>query len=187
MTRTATSRLYFIAINCPPSIDEQVLIHKQWMRRQFGCKAALRSPGHITLIPPFWLEETQQQELELQFHAFRSQQQELQIFMNGFSHFGDRVLYIRVEENPELSSLRNDAERYFHNAFPEIIQPDSRPFKPHVTIANRDVMPDMFIKAWSHFSKESFNALFPAQMISLLKLIDGKWTTIATQEWSEKR
>ena len=171
MTRTATSRLYFIAINCPPSIEEQVMQHKHWMHRHFGCKNAMRSPAHITLIPPFWLEETQQQKFEMQFHAFRSRQKELQMNMNGFAHFGDRVLYIRVEENPELSSLRNDAEQYFHNAFPEMIQPDSRPFKPHVTIANRDVMPDMFVTAWSHFSKESYNASFPAQIISLLKRI----------------
>jgi 2'-5' RNA ligase len=187
MTRTATSRLYFISIICPPSIDEQVMVHKQWMHRHFGCRVAMRSPGHITLIPPFWLEESRQEELELRFHAFRSQQNELQISMNGFAHFGDRVLYIKVEENPGLGALRNNAELHFKNAFPEVIKPDSRPFQPHVTIATRDVLPGTFVKAWAHFSNAPFTAGFQTKIISLLKLVDGKWTTIATQDWCENR
>jgi hypothetical protein len=49
------------------------------------------------------------------------------------------------------------------------------------------VLPGTFVKAWGHFSNESFTAGFQTKIISLLKLVDGKWTTIATQDWYENQ
>ena len=49
--------LYFIAILAPKKIDKEVSEWKQYMKEQYGCKVAQRSPAHITLIPPFNMKE----------------------------------------------------------------------------------------------------------------------------------
>ncbi|HJS54817.1 MAG TPA: hypothetical protein VJ765_09745, partial [Chitinophagaceae bacterium] len=47
----------YIAIVAPKAIHQQVLRWKNFFKENFGSVVALRSPAHITLIPPFWMKE----------------------------------------------------------------------------------------------------------------------------------
>lgn len=175
--------MYFVAILCPPPADEKVLRFKHWMKDRFGCVVALKSPAHITLIPPFWLDETKEAELQQTLQSITSDKDELEIQLNGFSHFGKRVLFVNVKDNPALEELKNQIEIHFMKSFSDIIKKDNRPFHPHITIANRDLKPGDFEKAWEHFSKNNFNATFNTRTISLLKLSTGKWNVIGSTKW----
>ncbi len=177
--RPESHKMYYAAIVCPPETDEKIFQLKEWMRKQFGCVVALKSPGHITLIPPFWMDEAREQELLQTLHSFKSDYLPLEISLNGFSHFNDRVLFVPVNENTKLNELRLQTEVYFQQSFSNEIRKDERPFHPHVTIANRDVSPSAFEKAWLYFSKEKFETTFEATNISVLKLKDSKWVVIA--------
>jgi 2'-5' RNA ligase len=178
--------MYYVAVICPPELDERITKFKIWMRTYFGCKIALKSPGHITLIPPFWMEEAQEPALHETFFTFQSSQQPISIDLNNFSHFSDRVLFINVDDNPALHTLRKDVEDHFLQTLDGAITPDERPYHPHVTIANRDVTPAMFVKAWDYFSKQTFQASFETDQFSLLKLIDGKWQVVEEHSWVVK-
>jgi 2'-5' RNA ligase len=173
--------MYYVAIVCPREIDEKVFQFKEWMRKQFGCMVALKSPGHITLIPPFWMDEDREDELLQTLEQFTSNVAP-EIELNGFSHFGDRVLFIQVKENSALSDFKEQTETHFLQNFTGVIKKDERPFNPHVTIANRDVSPSTFLKAWAHFSKEQFEGSFTADKVSILKLNSGKWNVIAEKK-----
>lgn len=170
--------MYYIAVVCPVSINKKVLEHKNWMKEQFGCVVALKSPAHITLIPPFWMEETKEADLIAATCNFKITTGLLSIQLCGFSHFTDRVLFIKVSDNPQLEELKHETEKHFNSAFP-FIKKDARPFHPHITIANRDLKPSAFIKAWQHFSKLHFDESFNCTGISLLKLSEGSWQVIA--------
>ena len=50
-------RMYFIAIVLPDELNKKVLKWKNFMHDKFGCKVGLKSPAHITFIPPFWMHE----------------------------------------------------------------------------------------------------------------------------------
>jgi 2'-5' RNA ligase len=89
-----------------------------------------------------------------------------------------------VEENHKLGSLRKAVGDHFIIPFHEEIKPDDHPFHPHVTIANRDIKPGDFNKAWNHFKRQVFDEQFEAATISLLKLNAGKWNVIAEQRFS---
>lgn len=60
MNQPAKHNMYFVAIVCPGQINEKVEQFKQWMKDRFGCVVAMKSPAHITLIPPFWLAHEMQ-------------------------------------------------------------------------------------------------------------------------------
>ena len=64
--------MYFVAIVCPEQINEKVLQFKNWMKTRFDCTVALKSPAHITLVAPFWLENEKEAELIVSLMAFRS-------------------------------------------------------------------------------------------------------------------
>ncbi len=176
--------MYFLAVLCPASIDEKVQAHKLWMRDRFGCTVALKSAAHITLIPPFWMGHTLEQKL---IHTLTHLQITIPFFaiqLHGFSHFSNRVIFIAVNENTQLKSLRKAVEDHFIQPFHGIIKPDDRLFHPHVTIANRDIKPGDFIKAWDHFKRLSFDEDVEATTVSLLKLSNDKWAVIAEQPLS---
>lgn len=179
MNNAATHSMYYVAVLCPPVIDDKIRAHKLWMRERFGCTVALKSPAHITLIPPFWLANEKEQLLIETLHSFRPQTQSFNIHLKNFSHFSNKVIFIAVKENHSLGSLRKATEDHLIIPFHDNIKPDDRPFHPHVTIANRDIKPGDFIKAWAHFEKLNFHEAFIASQISLLKLSPGKWNIIA--------
>lgn len=179
--------MFFIAVLCPPELDKKVLQYKLWMKEQFGCTVALKSPAHITLIPPFWLENGMETLLLDVFHGFTSDMPGITIQLNGFGHFSKRVLYVKVEKNPALEELKLQAENHFSASFNKAIRKEDRAFQPHVTIATRDMTPSAFYKAWEQVAGQNFKFSFIADRITLLKLSPGKWNVIAEKNWERKR
>ncbi len=55
--------MYFVALVAPPDINADVLKWKNFFKEKFGCTVALKSPAHITLIPPFWMKEESEDDL----------------------------------------------------------------------------------------------------------------------------
>ena len=55
-------QMYFVAIVLPSHLNEKLLAYKQLMLEKYNCKVALKSPAHITLVPPFWMEEEKEQQ-----------------------------------------------------------------------------------------------------------------------------
>jgi 2'-5' RNA ligase len=175
--------MYFVAILCPPAVDEKLQQYKYWMKERFGSVVALKSPSHITLIQPFWFERDKEGILKRLLQDFTSDMDELEIQLEGFSHFGKRVLFAAVRENHSLEEVKKQAEDHFAESCHDIVKKDDRPFHPHITIANRDLKPGDFEKAWQHFSEKPFTEAFRTQTISLLKLTDGKWNVISEKRW----
>ncbi len=183
MKQGVTHNMHYVAIVCPLQINEKVLRCKQWMKEQFGCVVALKSPAHITLVPPFWLEEAKQTQLQEVLGSFTSDLPETTINLEGFDHFRKQVLFINVKENMVLKELKKEAEAHFSEGFSNRIKKENRLFHPHITIANRDMKPSHFEEAWEYFSKKEFKETFSIKTISLLKLEEGKWNAIDRKMW----
>jgi 2'-5' RNA ligase len=175
--------MYYIAIVCPPELDKRITSFKRWMREHFGCTASLRSPAHITLVPPFWWEPAREDELIKGLQGYPADYRETEVRLNGFSHFGNRVLFVRVQPDEHLEAMRQEALSYFIPLLGRSFKVGDRPFVPHITIANRDLKPGDFIKAWDHFREMEFLAIFTASTVSLLRLLPEKWMVIAERKW----
>jgi 2'-5' RNA ligase len=160
---------YFIAIVAPEQINQQVLEWKQYMLQHYNCKVALKSPAHITLIPPFIMADELLPQMEVQLESFSIRQQSFPIQLKNFAAFKPRVLYVHVQPNTHLSELQANLEAFLlqHKHFP--IKKEDRPFHPHVTIANRDLQKDDFPLAWKYFEQLSYEVTFQANAISLLR------------------
>lgn len=172
--------MYYLAVVCPPDIDQKIEAYKQWLLSHFGCKAALKSPAHITLVAPFWLEAGKEPLLLHQLQSLQTTVPPVETELHNFSHFGKKVLFVHVKENGTLARLQGAVEDHFAQQFREIKR-DQRPFHPHVTLATRDLAAGAFQQAWQRFSKEEFTARFTATKVTLLKLSPGKWNIIAEQ------
>ena len=175
--------MYFVAIVCPAELNKKILAFKLWMKDQFGCIVALRSPAHITLIPPFWISEDKEPVLLDIVSNFKTNKDAIPIETAGFDHFAKRVLFVAIKDEPHLNEIKRDVKVYFLDALGDIIKKEERAFHPHITIANRDMKPSDFVKAWEHFSGKNFGEKFQADTVSLLRLYPDQWKVVAETRW----
>lgn len=177
--------LYFIAITAPAEVDRAVLRFKHFMLDQYGCKAALRSPAHITLVPPFDLPDAQRRLLEQALLDVAAGVQDFGIALKNFASFPPRVIYVDVAHNGPLQHVQALLERRLLPLFP--VKKSTRPFHPHVTIANRDLDKLHFAEAWNHFSEKDFRAAFSAAGLSLLRYDGTRWQVVYTAPFAPQQ
>ena len=174
------AKMYFIALVAPQEIDRQVLEWKYFMKAHHGSVVALRSPAHITLISPFWMDESLETELQNSLEEFSRSQMPFTIRLKDFSAFKPRVIYVAVEPNEDLQKIKSALENFLlaKNIFP--IKAEARPFHPHVSIALRDLHKKAFHEAWEIFSKKKYEVQWPVKGISLLRHNEKNWEVINT-------
>ena len=176
--------MYFIALVSPEEIDQQVIKWKNLMKEKFGCMAALRSPAHITLIPPFWMKAELENELIQSLDEFSKLQNRVLIQLKNFSSFKPGVVFVDVIKNEQLALLRTDLEDFLlrQEKFP--FKKELRPFHPHITIATRDLYKKAFFEAWDIFQNKKYEAEWKAKGVSVLRHNKKNWDVIHTSQLS---
>lgn len=168
--------LFYIAIVCPDTIEEKVKGFKLYMEQQYGCRAALKSPAHLTIVPPFRAEDEMEKPLLDFVQTFNIGMLPVDVKLDGYGNFGDRVLFVDVVPNPSLNSLENEAMQEFNTQFPAIIFGMKPEFNPHVTIATRDIPMGKLEEAKTHFlANHQITEAFTAKELVLMKLVNGWW------------
>lgn len=178
--KKANEKLYFVALVPDEPLFSEIVNVKDEVAEKYNSRAALKSPPHITLYMPFRWHENREDELSGVLRDIASETEPFTISLNGFSCFKPRVIYINPLENEELNKLQKKVIisfkrrlKLFDKGFEE------RPFKPHITIAFRDLKKPLFFKAWNEdFKERRFSAEFEVKKISLLKHNGKVWEVI---------
>lgn len=154
--------LYFIALLPDQEIQNEVTEFKQAAQERFGTSQALRSPAHITLIPPFRTDRTDFSNLL----TVAAGQQPFTVQLRNFDRFGSRVIFVDVAPEPTLLDYQKVLADFCARHLD--IVPDSRPFHPHMTVAFKDLKRSVFPEAWDYFSAKSYERTFLARGVTLL-------------------
>ena len=166
-----TNHSYFISITLPDPLYSEIELVKKKISEKYGTKSVLRSPAHITIVPPFfWGNETELLEALSGFSY-----PEFKIELKNYQRFLERVIYIDVVENKNLLGLHQQFNAYFFERYPGIHKRHPYPFQPHVTVGNRDWKPEQFNKCWEEYKDEKFSASFKFEKLALLKNVSSKW------------
>jgi 2'-5' RNA ligase len=168
--------LFFIAVLPPLAIQEQITLFKQEVRDKYGSKHALNSPPHITLHMPFKWPLRKQDRLISTIQEMAIAGRMLTITLKDFNVFRPRVIFIDVLENQPLRELQKNVVGLARLRL-GLDNGDykQRGFRPHLTIAFRDLKKPMFLKAWEYFRTQRFEATFQIEKITLLRYLDGRW------------
>ena len=171
-------KMYFTAIVLPSALNEKVLKYKNRMLEKYGCRVALKSPAHITLLPPFWMNEEREEEFFNDVHAV-SHTKSFSMVTNDFSSFQPGTIFIAVKKNDELSGLKTLSDAHFSKK-DYGVKIDSRPFHPHITIATRDLHKKDYKEAWDYFREKKFEEEWTVTSISVLKHNGRQWDVVYT-------
>jgi 2'-5' RNA ligase len=174
--------MYFVAIVLPEELDKKVLRYKQYMFEKFGSAVGLKSPAHITLIPPFWMEPGKEEQLIKDIEGFSSFNSYV-AQTDNFSAFKLRTIFIALAPNEAFSQLKKSVDEFFRNNQHYKIKVDERPFHPHITIATRDLHKKDFAEAWPYFAEKKFQEEWMVKGISVLRHNKKNWDVIFTSQF----
>jgi len=170
--------LYFIAVMTPDHISSAITEIKQHFRKTYDVKKALNSPPHITLYPPFRWQLSKVEILNTSIGDFVNKYSSFPVHIKDFGAFQNRVIFLDITENNTLQSLGYDLAIWMKDNFQMGVKSDKNNLHPHITVAFRDLKPEIFNRVWPKFKDKSFDKKFVADHLALLKHTGKRWEVV---------
>ena len=165
-------KIYFLAILPTPAIQSEVTAFKFIARDRFNSSHALKSPAHITIIPPQRWESSRVDWVKDHLGSWIANQKPFTITINGFAAFEPRVVFLRIEENGPLNDFQQGCVRFISHL---LEKKEERPFHPRMTVAFKDLDRRRFAEAWKYFMEKVYLATFEVDALHLLHHTGGRW------------
>ena len=99
--------LYFIALVAPEEIQSSITEIKLDFKNRFSASHALKSPPHITLIPPFRFDKKNENNLIKILDEFSMYEPRFKQKLDDFGSYPPRVIYIKVDKSDSLKNLHS--------------------------------------------------------------------------------
>src|SRR5574344_1217216 len=181
-THTFPEQTHFIGVLVPQELTETLLNCRNWMNAEYGCRSGYGTPIHITLVPPFHLNDnctttdvTKSVQLAIEDLLRIRTQLPFTAHVNGFGAFGDRTIFAKVLFDEHWQPVRDAVLKSLLTACPGTTKKDARPFTPHLTVANRDIPEGALVAALEHFSELNLVSEFPVNTIAVFTRNRGIW------------
>jgi 2'-5' RNA ligase len=166
---------YFLALIPPAHILEKAHHIKQLIRDEFGVKYALKSPPHITMKMPFNYNEAKEEVLEKKLFDFLEGQGRFLVKICGVGTFGNRVIYLNIEKSPELALFQSSLKTFCKRELNLVDELSDRNYHPHLTVAFKDIKPNLFPEIYKLVEKNAFDQGFVAEDLVILKRVEHNW------------
>jgi 2'-5' RNA ligase len=172
--------LYFVAIQPPEDVSNKFRLIAKDFADRFGSSKAYRNFPHITIIPPFQFDDTNESVVIGRFMKIQLSVNPFNLRLNKFNCFPRKkhpVIFVEPENKENLKKLYaevNQIMRAFNYA---------EHFNPHLTVAYRDLSHENFEKAWAEYNRKNIDETFVVSRVLLFKHYGGKWNEIAHRDF----
>ena len=170
------SQLYFIALLPPPAVRQDIRRLQEYVPETYASKAALKSPPHITLQPPFTLAARDVPLLMQALAAVADMAPPVEIELSGLSAFTPRVVFLDVAAAPglvELQLLLADRLQTQCGVAKKVSR--RQHYHPHLTIAFRDLKRRQFGALWEEVRERPAHYAFTVTNLTLLWHDGKRW------------
>ena len=176
--------LYFYALIPPEDIQSYVTQIKMDFKENFESVHALKSPPHITLIPPFRYNFDNEHQLIKTLEDFSSREIKFLQSLQNFGFFPPRVVFIKVNKSEQLKNMFYRFKMHMDDEL-NISSLTRGPirFSPHMTIAHRDLTKENFNRAKPKYVEKEISFEFEVNGINLLKHDGNCWQVIHKSEF----
>ena len=173
--------LYFYALIPPVDIQANVTKVKLDFKERFEAVHSLKSPPHITLIPPFRYKLAFESKLIKTLDDFVADEETFNQKLKNFGFFPPRVIFIKVDESESLKSLFYRFKKHMDSELnvSSLTRGPIR-FSPHMTVAHRDLTKENFNRAKPFYENKQISFEFEVNGINLLKHDGIRWEIIHT-------
>lgn len=173
--------LYLIAILPSEDLSRQIHEIRVQCSEKFGVQKALKPPVHITLYRPFKIEDAFESRMIRLLSSAGSGLNPFRQELENFEAFDIHTIVIRASKNPGIMKLQRAVASVFRKNEIDKLPLGSKnmAFRPHVTIAYRDILPEVFPLIWQEYKDVRFKKSFTADHFSLLKHDGKQWNKIS--------
>jgi len=166
---------YFIAIVPKGEIQAKATELKHEVRELFNSKYALKSPAHVTLKMPFNWNDAKEDKLIERLSQFFLDKSSFDLVFKGIGRFGRRVIYIRVEEQLQLTTLQSQLSDYCKKELKFIQELSDQIYHPHMTVCFKDLKDKHFDDCLKFLKERGFYEKMEVREVTLLKKENFKW------------
>jgi 2'-5' RNA ligase len=183
--------LYFIALIPPEDVDAEITNIKQQIANIYNSRKALKVVPHITLKAPFKVSAENSAMVLRWFNNLQLSSSAFNVTLDGFNAFENKnnpVLFINPLLSNDLKMLQKEVMELFVGTFPQVrLSTHEHDFKPHITIAYRDLEYSRFVEAWAQYKTKPYNVTFKADSIYLLRHNGTSWEISAQHSLINKQ
>jgi 2'-5' RNA ligase len=166
--------LFFLALVPDNPVQHEIMDLKNEAARRFQSKHALKSPAHITIIPPFFWEEQKVPVLRKSLYPVTSNQSPFVVEIEDFDRFDQRVIFAKPLITETMKAFFLKVAAVCKEEL-EIPIKSNHPFHPHFTIAFKDLKKSVFPEAWAYFQNLGYQQSFQARGLTLLRHNGQRW------------
>lgn len=177
-----TQQTHFIGVLLPEDITLTLEDCRRYMNQAYGCKSGHKTPIHVTLVPPFALqEEFSTRDLVSAIEKYvLPQNLGFLAHIENFDAFGDRTIFANVISSEKWTKLRDETVKAILKTCPGCTKKDQRPFHPHGTIANRDIPLGVMKKALETMNELNLVEDFPVDNITIFERQGFCWEAVVS-------
>lgn len=169
---------YYVAIVPEGEIQTQLQELKLHISEEYKTRAAMKSPAHITLFPPFEVDENMEMLLRHTLDRTVTLFQPFDLITNNFDYFPPRVAFVAIEPNEQLDKLERAVRHHLKElSFLRSTKIQSH-FHPHITLGNRDWTPQQFEACRKELQTMTFREKLSVQDVCLLRYNRMQWEVI---------
>jgi 2'-5' RNA ligase len=171
----------YIWVFLPPEpAQSQVSSVQEELRDRFGLKKALLPPVHISLPAKAPVPAAQAGKLLEISLSFTKRFKPIPVELTGFQAFGNHTISLKVRDNQPFRSFWRPFREQLRAEFGFSAKAVEATVSPHVTVAFRDLTPEIFAAAWPELMDRTFNASFTLSALQLYKYGSyGEWVHVA--------
>jgi 2'-5' RNA ligase len=140
---------------------------------KFNAKSS-KLPAHFTIKAPFEYDDPID-ELESILEAFCKREKAQPFELDGYGHFGDRVVYMKVNMSPEAKEMHDRLIDAMRKApYIAFDKKDGKDKTFHVTVASKRIQP-VFDKVWEYAVSRPCQFECEFNNITIYKWQDNTW------------
>ena len=175
---------HFIGVLLPEDITITLEDCRRYMSTTYGCKSGHTTPIHVTLVPPFRLQQDYSTADLISAIEKNVLPKGLgfSAHIDHFDAFGDRTLFANVIAGEAWTKLRDETVKAILNACPCCTKKDQRPFQPHATVSNRDIPDGVMTEALQIMNELNLVEDFPVDNITIFERKGSRWEGAVTME-----
>ena len=173
--------LFFIGLVVPEPLSNEIQEIKTTFAARHFTSHGLHTLPHITLEAPFRVTAEELDLIKTGVKRIAYETRPFEIAIQGYGHFRKQVIYLHIVQNQLLLDIAQNISRLRHGNQSSTLND----FKPHITIAHKDLNALEFDRAWEELKHKEFRASFKSESISVLEHRNGRWEIHSTFSFKE--
>ncbi|HEX4886799.1 MAG TPA: methylated-DNA--[protein]-cysteine S-methyltransferase [Luteibaculaceae bacterium] len=168
---------YMLVFIPPAHVVKQVEAVREEFAQRYSAKAALKNPVHITLQPPFWMDESKEEAFLDGLDAW-TRREPFVWEHDGFGSFTQpQVVYIQTSLPDDVAQWQSELAAWIRENWVESekYSGDNLAYTPHLTIGRKDIPPKRFDEAVNSYRSLSFYATYEVRAFFVWKHNGKTW------------